>query len=186
MSLFLYKPHVEGPTGAVTTPDILIDRLLAGGAPVPVGRLSADPSQQVTQGETGAPGLVLVAAGAGTLLAPALALGDGRVVLGRAAWRLRALDPAALRLAGAALPEPVAAMLAAGGGEGDMLPRGVAVLSTAAPAPLGPVCEVVLEAGAAAIRLVVWAESLEQDSRAPRPLPRYSVGPTRTDVTHYV
>ena len=50
MSLFLYKPHVEGPEGNVTTPDIVIDRVFVGSTPTPLTVLTTELYHQAEPG----------------------------------------------------------------------------------------------------------------------------------------
>ncbi len=189
MSLFLYKPHVTGPEGAVTTPDVVIDRVFVNGALHPLGLLTSDAWQQAPRDDTGRAGYALVALGGGALIAPVLALASGPLVVARAAWRLSSLSDHADRvtLNGAPLSTfaPPADAIAAAGGTDDALPRGYMLIRTAP----GDTTEAQMydPERDRALTHRVTLEPMEQDRWGDaRPRPRYSVGPTQKDVTHYI
>lgn len=101
MAHILYKPHVVGPEGHITTPDIVIDRVaLQTGAErhlLPVHRIWPAVELQVIEGEFElAPAYAAVGCGGGALLGVAAilrargqAIATADVLLARAAWRLR-------------------------------------------------------------------------------------------------
>ena len=104
MAHMLYKPHVIGPEGLVTTPDLLLDSISVNGMQttfaLPVHRLLTLHSLQlVTAAHFLLPGYALVACGGGTIMAPVILIycPEGpvelaEVVMGRFAVRCRALD----------------------------------------------------------------------------------------------
>ena len=92
MSLFLYKPHVEGPKGAITSPDIVVDRVFVDGVVKPVNFLCSGTHQQIEDGETCRPAYAVTAIGGGALISPAVLVGEGRICVARMAWRLANLD----------------------------------------------------------------------------------------------
>ena len=102
MSHFLFKPHVEGPSDAITSPDVIIDRLfLAEGAalsPVPTSRLTSDNSQQTVTGVQATPFYALTSLGGGIIISPGVKLDDDRVIVARKAWRLNNLSAHTERL----------------------------------------------------------------------------------------
>jgi hypothetical protein len=189
MALFLLKPHVVGPEGNVTSPDVIVDRLFIDGAPQPVNRVTHDAWQQRVPGDTAAAGYAVMALGGGALLLPAVALASGPVVVSRMAWRLANLDAhigeATLNgttLSEIGLPEP---MIEAAGGSGDALPRGFMLIRTApgdtATAELrDPRLDRVLA------HRVVFEDVAEDRWGGARPRPRYSVGPTQKEVPHFI
>lgn len=206
MSVFLARPHIANADGTVITPDILIDRLVRfsrGSVRTRItGSLTHDVWVQVVGPSVrAAPACLLLAAGAGTTVLPAIELGDGRVALARKAWRLRQLGDGgrAVALAGsdweaplAAFAPPEQAIAAIEGSQGHSLPRGIAVLC-----PLEQRAEVVAPGSRVSVRLVDRAgdRSLEHwidlkdadaDHWDKRPQPEYSEGPQFREVTHYV
>ena len=140
MSLFLLKPHVTGPEGQVTSPDVIMDRLFVDGAPRPIGNLTHEAWQQAAAGEVGTAAYGIMALGGGALILPAVVLGSGTVIAARCAWRLNNLDEyvGEVLLNGTALSTVglPAHEIEAAGGAGDTLPRGYLLIRTAAGASL--------------------------------------------------
>ncbi|NKB29203.1 MAG: hypothetical protein GKR99_17265 [Rhodobacteraceae bacterium] len=140
MSLFLLKPHVTGPEGQVTSPDVIVDRMFVDQSPVPVSRLTHDAWQQGVADETGKAAYGLMAIGGGALILPAVVLGSGTVIASRGAWRLNNLDGHVgdVTLNGTPLSDIglPADDIRAAGGTGDTLPRGYLLLRTGAAASL--------------------------------------------------
>ncbi len=164
--MFLYKPHVVGGEGQVTSPDVIVDCAFVDGTQVPVGMLTMEAWLDVAEGQGAKAAVAVMALGGGALVLPAVVLDDGRVSLGRMAQRMSASDVDA------------AAMVEAVGGEGDALPRGYLVVQTGAAGWASTV-------GTAEHR--VHPHILGDDHwGGARPRPRYSVGPTQKDVTHYI
>ncbi len=189
MSLFLFKPHVTGVEGQVTSPDIIVDQVLVDGAMHPISILTSEAWQQVNGDVAGRAGYAVMALGGGALIGPALVLAPGPVVVARKAWRLNNLDDhiGEVTLNGTPLAEfglPNAAIEAAGG-SGDALPRGYMLIVTLD----GDARQVDLtdpKLGRSLTHKVVF-EDMHQDRWGDaRPRPRYSVGPTQKDVTHYI
>jgi hypothetical protein len=186
--LFLLKPHVTGPEGDVTSPDIVVDCLIVDGVNRPLAMLSMDAWQQVAD-ETAQGAYAVMALGGGALLLPAVVLTSGLVITSRNAWRLNNLDGhvGLVTLNGAPLSEvglPEAA-IAAAGGTGDALPRGLLLVQTAK----GPTFDAVLDDPVKGRQIAhrVVTEDVGHDRWGnTRPRPRYSVGPTQKDVTHYI
>lgn len=190
--LFLLKPHVTGPGGDVTSPDVVVDHLVVDGGGRPLSALTTEAWQQSPDGEArGA--YAVMALGGGDLLLPAVVLGPGPVVVSRRAWRLGSLDGHAGRvtLNGAPLsevgpPEEAVAAVAGGAAGGAAgLPRGLLVVRTAPGRSLGATLDDPVRGRRLEHRVV--AEDVSRDRwGGARPRPRYSVGPTRGDVRHYI
>ena len=136
MSFFLLKPHVVGPEGNVTSPDVIVDHLFIDGEPAPVDRISHEAWQQVRPAETARAAYGIMALGGGALILPAVVLGSGTVVAARAAWRLSNLDGHvnSVQLNGTPLGEigSPERLISAAGGAGDTLPRGYLLVQTSA------------------------------------------------------
>ena len=187
--MFLAKPHVTGPEGNVTSPDVIIDYLFVEGAKRPLSLLTHDCWQQAQVDATTAPAHAVMALGGGALISPALVLSDGLVILSRQAWRLANLDGHigqvtlnGVPLAKIGLP---AAQVEAIGGTGDALPRGYLVVKTMS----GDTAEATLADTVLNRSLShrVTFEPLDHDRWGKaRPRPRYSVGPTQKDVQHFI
>ncbi|SVA28336.1 uncharacterized protein METZ01_LOCUS81190, partial [marine metagenome] len=47
MAIFLFQPHVAGPQGNITTPDVAIDRVFVNGTPKPLNDLTSEICHQV-------------------------------------------------------------------------------------------------------------------------------------------
>lgn len=189
MALFLLKPHVVGPEGNVTSPDVIVDRLFLDDAPVPVNRVTHDAWHQRGPGETAQGAYAVMALGGGALILPAVVVGSGPVVVARMAWRLSNLDAhvGEVTLNGTPLAEIglPAAMIEAAGGSGDALPRGYLLVRTAP----GDTAEAELQDPRLQRSLthrVVFEDVTHDRWGAARPKPRYSVGPTQKEVPHYI
>ena len=182
MSLFLLKPHVLGPEGTITTPDVVVDRLFINGEPSPVGLLTHEISLQASLDETSLAAYGIMALGGGALILPAIVLGNGIVSASRQAWRLNNLvghigdvTLNGVPLADIGLP---ADEIRAVGGFDDALPRGFLLVRTVG----GEVADAVLDdprLGRTMVHRVTF-EPLDYDRWGDvRPNPRYSIGPTR-------
>lgn len=189
MSYFLFKPHVVGPEGSITTPDIMIDRIFVNGDLRPVNSLSSDCWQQVNENATAHAAYAVIALGGGALIAPALVLKGGPIVGARKAWRLNNLDGHigdvtlnGTRLADLDLP---ATIIERAGGTGDTLPRGTMVLCSKPGDTQDAELADPMRRRNLSHRVVF--EPMDQDRwGADRPQPRYSVGPTQKDVQHFI
>ncbi len=189
MSLFLYKPHVEGPEGATTTPDIVIDRVFVDGAVKPVNFLCSGTHQQIEDGEICRPAYAVTAIGGGALISPAVVVGEARICVARMAWRLANLDETigsvtlnGQRLDALRLP---ADLINAAGGSGDTLPRGYQLLCTLQE----PASEALLEdagRGRSLVHRIATVPVGEDRWGDRRPKPRYSVGPMMKEVQHFI
>lgn len=189
MSLFLFKPHVEGPEGQVTTPDIVIDRVFVDGGLRSVNTLTSETYFQTEADAVVTPAIAVTALGGGALIGPAAVLGSGFICAGRRAWRLNNLDDhiAKITLNGASLADIglPSDLIASAGGSGDTLPRGYMLLKTAKNAAN----EITLSDGLMKreLSLRIVAAPAEHDRWGDaRPKPRYSVGPTQKDVQHFI
>ncbi|MEM6987998.1 MAG: hypothetical protein AAF499_15840, partial [Pseudomonadota bacterium] len=178
--MFLLKPHVVGPQGDITSPDVIVDRLFVDGAPRSLANLSHAAWQQLDADCTVEAGYGVMALGGGALILPSLVLATGLVVVGRCAWRLHNLDNhiGEVTLNGASLSALglPSEQIAAAGGSADTLPRGYLIVCTAQAATCESVlCDPVLKRE---LPLRLHRESLEDDAwGGERPKPRYSVGP---------
>ncbi len=190
MSLFLFRPHVVGPGGNVTTPDVVVDRVFVNGTVRPVGSLTHECWQQTDVDETAAAGYGVMALGGGALLVPALVMGSGIIVIARQAWRLNNLDghigQVALNgtaLADVGLPE---AEITAAGGTGDALPRGYLLVRVieGSNTRQAELCDPVKERS---LTLRIFFEDMARDRWGDaRPRPRYSIGPTQREIPHFI
>ena len=189
MSLFLFKPHVVGPEGNITTPDILIDRVFVDGQVTSINNVTSETYLQIAAGETARAAYVITALGGGALIGPALVMSSGRVVAGRSAWRLNNLDGniARVTLNGTALSalKLPADVIETAGGFGDTLPRGYQLLCTAPETATtarldDPSRDRSLEA-----KLVLTSVNDDRWGDE-RPKPRYSVGPMMKEVPHFI
>lgn len=188
MALFLFKPHVTGPEGNITSPDVVIDRLFVNGDVRPLGFLTSELAHQVADVETPRPAYAITAMGGGALISPALCLSSA-VVVARKAWRLNNLDGHVenVTLNGTTLAELglPSYCIAAAGGSGDTLPRGFMLI-----------CESDAKDNRAELIDPNLGRRLDQrlslsdmneDSWGPdRPSPRYSIGPTQKDIPHFI
>ena len=86
--MFLLKPHVTGPEGQITTPDVVVDRLLVDGKGRSLGLLTHDCWQEVEADASSCPAYALMALGGGALILPAQVMSSGMVIAARSAWRL--------------------------------------------------------------------------------------------------
>ena len=187
--MFLFKPHVTGPEGAITTPDVIIDALFVDGAKQPLSRLTQQAWQEAEETVTTRAAYALTALGGGALISPALVVSDGLVIVARSGWRLANLDRHigavtlnGRRLADLAMP---ADLINAAGGTEDALPRGFMLLQTAP----GDTAEAVLADGTLGRELTHRAHFTPIGTDRwgdARPKPRYSVGPIQKDVPHFI
>ncbi len=189
MSLFLYKPHVEGPDGNITTPDIVIDRVFVGGTPTPLTVLTTELYHQVAQGEEADSRYALTALGGGALISPAVRLASGSIVLARKAWRLKNLvgHLDAVALNGKSLNEVglPSELISGNGGSGEVLPRGfLVVCDSAVPGNRATLSDDKL--GRLLDHGVVLEDVAADRWDGRRPDPRYSVGPTKREVPHFI
>ena len=189
MSLFLLKPHVVGPEGNITSPDIIVDHLFIDGDPAPVNCITHEAWQQVRPCETACAAYGIMALGGGALILPAMVLGSGTVVAARSAWRLGNLDGHAdkVQLNGTQLSRigTPDSLIRAAGGAGDTLPRGHLLVQTAAGDCLS--ADLVDQVHSRSLQLRVVLEPMDHDRwGSNRPKPRYSVGPTQREVPHFI
>ena len=187
--MFLLKPHVAGPGGQVTTPDVIVDYLEVDGERRPLRFLTHECWQQADKDTAARPAYCVMALGGGALILPGSVLSNGFVVVARQAWRLGNLDGHAgdVTLNGTpfrdlGLP---ADMIEAAGGTGDALPRGFLLVRTAAATGITAVLSDRVLGRKLSHRLHL--DSLDRDRWGDaRPRPRYSVGPTQKEVPHYI
>ena len=188
MPLFLFRPHVEGPKGEVTTPDVVIDRIYLDRSWKPVSCLTSECAHQLEASDRARTAYALTALGGGTIISPAFLVGPGRIVLPRMAWRLDNFQAHVekVTLCGTPLSELIAPakLISQAGGSGLVLHRGTAAVC---PASEGTVAEILdPELGRRlSARITVEAADLDRwDGQ--RPFPRYSTGPTQKDVPHFI
>lgn len=189
MSLFLLKPHVTGPEGKITSPDVIVDRMFMDGVLSPVAALTHEPWQQTVKGETGKAAYAIMALGGGALILPAVVIGPGTVVVSRGAWRLNNLDSHVgdVTLNGTTLSDIglPSSEIDAVGGAGDTLPRGYLLVHTANGQTLNAELSDP-QTGRVLSHKVVLEDMASDPWTDARPKPRYSVGPTMKDVPHYI
>ena len=196
MSLFLFKPHVEGPSDAITSPDVIIDRLfLAEGAalsPVPTSLLTSDNSQQAVTGVQATPFYALTSLGGGIIISPGVKLGNDRVIVARKAWRLNNLSAHTERLtlngtelADLSSPE---ILISHANGKNDMMPRGLMIICAgiSTPATGSFVVQLADPVLGRTLNHRLVLEDANTDRWVSRPIPRYSTGPTQREVDHYI
>ena len=68
--MFLLKPHVTGAEGQVTSPDVIVDRLVVDGAPRSLALLTHNAWHETD--ETAEAGYGIMALGGGALILPVL------------------------------------------------------------------------------------------------------------------
>lgn len=187
--MFLLKPHVTGPEGQITTPDVIVDCLLVDGKRRDLGFLTHNCWQEVEAAASSCAAYALVALGGGALILPAHVVSNGLIIAARVAWRLNSLDDhvGEVTLNGVPLAdlELPADLIAATGGAEDALPRGYMLVWTMEAAAT----EVTLADPALGreLRNTVHLQSLDADRWGDaRPRPRYSVGPTQKEVPHFI
>lgn len=190
MSFFLYKPHVYGPEG-VTTPDVIIDTVLKPKALddqlVPVDQLTSQTYLQAREGSVVNAGFAQVAAGGGVILCPVMAISGGQTIFFRTAWRVEHHLKDAMKLsfggedgyihAFSASPKTRCSAIVT-------LPR-----ETKAPKDGGALRLEMSCSDAPVLKAVLNVSILPQANREDfdgGPAPRYSVGPTRKPVKHYI
>ncbi len=187
--MFLFKPHVIGPGGNITTPDVIVDCLFTNGERRSLGGLSQECWLQAECDATGRPAYAITALGGGALISPAVMISNGQTVVARSAWRLANLDSHigevtlnGTRLSNVGLPYK---LIEEAGGKEDVLPRGYMLLRTVdATSNTAVLSDPVLDRE---LRYRVVLEPLDEDRWGDaRPKPRYSVGPTKKDVPHFI
>ncbi|MEO0997544.1 MAG: hypothetical protein AAFX58_08495 [Pseudomonadota bacterium] len=212
MTHLLFKPHVVNGSGAITTPDILLDKVFVNGpdgaTPLPVHRVQCATALQVdSPAVLLTPAFALAAAGGGALLGIALLIrnrdepaGRPDALLCRQAWRLRhdgrSAGDVELRLSVEHHSETIrlgdsvqARSFLRQADAGWELARGVLCLCTPSIEP------VVTDAPASVrltlanpdrdLRFVSELVPVTADRWDERPWPRYSTGPAG-DVEHYI
>lgn len=188
MTFFLFKPHVEGPKGDITSPDIMIDRVFVDGELGSVNLLT-DTIYHHTISSKAKPAFAITALGGGALIAPVVVLDSGLICLARKAWRLNNLEGhlASVSLNGEPL-ETLAKpnkIIATAGGEGDAMPRGYMLICTTSNESM--TCELFDSVLNRNLSHKVIAEFPFKDRWGElRPNARYSVGPTNEKVHHYI
>ena len=186
--MFLFKPHVEGLEGQITSPDIVIDRVFVDSDEKPVSRLTSEIVQTVETGETARAAFALTAVGGGLLVGPAVILSSGVMSIARRAWRWRHV---ADRLDGVSLngvpldatdsPEEWIESL---GGRDGALPRGLMAVRPGAEGSTATLHDAFAESQPDPSGRARAAGQRPLDGK--RPMPRYSVGPTQREVQHYI
>ena len=189
MSLFVLKPHVTGPEGNVTSPDVIVDKLFVDGQAAPLARLTHEAWQEVASGETTQPAYEIMALGGGALILPTIVLSSGIVVVSRQAWRLNNLEAhmGEVTLNGQTLDDigSPECLIAEAGGTNDALPRGFMLVKTSQMQAQ----ETLLDdpkLNRSLTHSVVLQDIATDPWGGLRPKPRYSVGPTQKDVAHFI
>ena len=187
--MFLLKPHVTGPEGNITTPDIIVDRLFINGRPEPVSRVTHEIWQQAHDGQAADAAYGIMALGGGAIILPAVVLPSGPVVAARRAWRLNNLDGhiGSVELNGRPLEETglPSALIGKAGGTGDKLPRGYLLIQTAGRNTRDAVLSDPVLGRELKHRAVI--EDAGRDRwGSNRPSPRYSIGPTQREIPHFI
>lgn len=189
MTMFLYKPHVVGPEGAVTSPDVIVDHAFIDDARLPLAQLTMAAWLQTANEETARAAYAVMALGGGALLVPAVVLGDHTVSIARMVWRLNNLDGriGQVTLNGKPINDvglPVD-MITAIGGESDVVPRGFLLIRTSDH--LSWNATLIDAAGDRKLHHKVHSVPISEDRWGDaRARPRYSIGPTKRDITHYI
>lgn len=196
MSHFLFKPHIEGPKGLITTPDVIIDRLFVSVdsdlTPTSTSLLTSAYSQQSSKSERVAPLYALTSLGAGIIISPGATLSNGPINIARKGWRLNNLagHTEGIMLNDTALtdlstPEILINQI---GGCGDRMPRGLMVvcLGSWRQANKEFVVKLVDPTLSRALKHQIIFEDVTIDRWKSRPVPRYSIGPTRREIKHYI
>ena len=196
MSFFLYKPHVEGSTGQITTPDVLIDRAFFYKPPelIPTSTnlLTSRYSQQAITGNRIAPFYALTSLGGGLIISLGAALEDGPVNLARKAWRFSTvvghsekLTLNGLPLHKLAVPEDAIIEVQ---GVNNKMPRGVAIICLGAWTQLTEFFGIELRDPILnrSLQHKISLETAGKDQWPYRPMARYSTGPTQRKVEDYI
>ncbi len=189
MSFFLLKPHITGPEGNITSPDIMVDQLFVDAAQASVDHVTHGIWRQVGSGDAARAAFAIMALGGGAIILPALVLASGPVVVARKAWRLANIEPhiQQVELNGTQLDnlQLPATMIANAGGTGDALGRGLMLVQTHGEDTRNAVLhDPVL--GRRLDHRVVFEPAEEDRWGKDRPVPRYSVGPTQKEVPHFI
>ena len=180
MSHFLFKPHIEGPKGLITTPDVIIDRLFISVdsdlTPTSTSLLTSAYSQQSSKSERDAPLYALSSLGAGIIISPGATLSNGPINIARKGWRLNNL---------AGTPEILINQI---GGCGDRMPRGLMVvcLGSWRQANKNFGVKLVDPILGRTLKHQLIFEDVTIDRWKFRPVPRYSIGPTQREIKHYI
>jgi len=190
MSLFLLKPHVFGAAGQVTTPDVIVDRVVLDGTAVPVQRLTHDAWQQAVADEASAAACAVMALGGGSLVLPAVVLGCGPIVVARLAWRVAHFVAHAgevtlngVPLADLGLPSALFAETASAAGRG--LPRGHLLVRTLpGQTRTAELADPELRRTLAHAVVIEPLAANRWDGGGPKG--RYAIGPTRKEVPHFI
>jgi len=185
----LARPHITGADGQITSPDVIVDAMMLNGVRHPIGQITHAAWQQAAPQEAPHAGFGFLAIGGGPIVLPLLSLSSGTVVLSRQAWRVQALADhvAQIKLNGMAFSEIGSpdATLAAVLGPDQPMPRGLLVAIT--PPEVAEQAELYDPVLDRRIAHRVHFEPIAEDRwGTERPAPRYSVGPTQKDVTHYI
>ncbi|MBT06765.1 MAG: hypothetical protein CMM32_07615 [Rhodospirillaceae bacterium] len=196
MSFFLYKPHIEGSKGQITTPDVLIDRVLNYKQPelIPTSTnlLTSSYFQQSMKENKIAPLYALTSLGGGLIISPGAALKDGPINLARKAWRFSTVSKHqekltlnGLPLHKTELPKDAISLVQ---GVKNKMPRGLTVIC------LGPwthltetfVVELSDPILGRSLKHNISIEMTDKDQWPSRPIARYSTGPTQRKVEDYI
>ena len=129
-----------------------------------------------------------MALGGGALILPVVTFATGAIIAARKAWRLNNLDGHIgqvtlndVAIADIGLPSD---MITASGGNGDALPRGYMLVKTAAKAAASVLADPVLDRSLSHNVVLTPVEADRWGDARPRP--RYSVGPMKKDVPHFI
>jgi len=187
MSFFLYKPHVHGPEG-ITTPDVIIDHVILNSDEtteyISPQTLTSDTYITGPRSLEVSPAYAKIAAGAGTLIAPAFYLvAERRWIVSRRAWRCKYLPDAPVSLA---FEDEAWAIEDA---RVEINARGQCHLSLFATQTIEVTVPGRVDVVLAADAHRTLRHVLDITSRAEPPstsAPRYSVGPQHGDVKHYI
>jgi len=196
MSYFLFKPHIEGPKGLITTPDVIIDRLFvcvdSELTPISTSLLTSAYSQQSSKSQRVAPLYALTSLGAGIIISPGAKLANGPINIARKGWRLNNLAGHTERimlnetaLTDLSTPEILINQIS---GCDDRMPRGLMVvcLGSWKQAKKTFAVELVDSTLGRTLKHQLIFEDVSIDRWKYRPVPRYSIGPTQRDIKHYI
>ena len=187
--MFLLKPHVTGREGQVTSPDVIVDAVLVDGEQRPTVCVTHECWQQAARDIDLRPAYCIMALGGGALILPGVTLSTGLVVVSRQAWRLAHVDDHIdqitlndMPLAKVGMPK---SLIESAGGTEDALPRGFLLVRTVEESDDKAVLHDPVLDRTISHRLCIVP--LDEDRWGDdRPRPRYSVGPTQQEVTHYI
>lgn len=175
MSIFLFRPHIDGPVG-ITTPDLIIDRLWVDNQATATNLLTHNSFWQSADDTTATCALALTEAGAGTLISPALIMPNGQICIARRAWRWKYIDT--LTANGHAIDTSVKQQCEALSSNLKRCQMGIITLPEQAN-------QLTLGWGDKQLdhklHIELLADLVEETEK-----PRYSVGPMRHPVDHFV